>query len=224
LSFSILFAPMSGSAQVAPPRPPPPQGYPPPPQGYGQQPPQGYGQQPPPYYAPPPGAYPQQSLAPAKLRYQDGVAPPAGYHIEEHPRKGLVVAGAVVLGTTYFISATIGLSSSNPDDRWLVVPIFGPFIDMGARGNHSCNTDTVSGNIDCNVFEPVIRFYLAFDGIAQTAGGVLLLTGFLFPKKEFVSDTYYGFHGKGPQIASWTLLPQVTPGSRYGLTLMGELF
>jgi hypothetical protein len=199
LSFSILLGSTSSWAQGAP----PPAQYP--------------------YYPPPPGAYAQQpGAAPVKLRYQDGVAPPAGYHMEEHPRKGLVIGGAVTLGTAYFLSATIGLSSSNPDDRWLLMPVFGPFIDMGARGSHSCGPN--SNAVDCNLFEPIIRFYLAMDGIVQTAGGVLLLSGFLFPKKEFVSDTYYGFVNHGPRLASWTVLPQVTPGSRLGLTLLGEIF
>jgi len=205
LSFSILFASASSWAQGAP--PPPQQGYP--------------GQAPYPYQ--PPGAYAQQQGAPpAKLRYQDGAAPPAGYHVEEHPRKGLVISGAVTLGTAYFLSATIGLSSSNPDDRWLLMPVFGPFVDMGARGSHSCGQN--SSAVDCNLFEPIIRFYLAMDGIVQTAGGVLLLTGFLFQKKEFVSDTYYGLNAPGPRISSLIVLPQVTPASRFGLTLLGEIF
>jgi hypothetical protein len=152
------------------------------------------------------------------------MAPPRGYHLEENPRKGLVVSGAVVLGTTYFLSAMIGISSGNKDDRWLMLPIFGPFFDIAARNEHGCGTGSTASTAACEVFDPVIKFYLAFDGIAQTAGAVLLATGFIFPKKEFVSDTYYGTRTSTPLVANWTVVPQVVPGSRYGLMLRGALF
>src|SRR6266511_1504317 len=162
-----------------------------------------------PYYPPPPGAY--GPVAPP--RFREGVPPPPGYHIEEHPRKGLVIAGSITFGTMYLLSSAIGLSSSNPDDRWLLLPIFGPFVDMAARSNHNCSSTLTADSVECNVFEPIIRYYLALDGIVQTAGGVLLLTGFLFPKKEYVSDSYYGMDARGPRISSWVLTPQFVPGS-----------
>jgi len=210
-SISIGFASAGASAQTPqpyPPQPPPNYPYYPPPQGYA----------PPPGYAPPQGSN-YVPPPPTKIKYQEGMAPPQGYHIEENPRKGLVIAGYVVLGSTYFLSATIGMSSSNPDDRWLLVPVFGPFVDLGARNSHGCS----SGNTTCEVFDPVIKTYLALDGAAQMAGAVLLTTGYLFTKKEFVSDTYYG-RASAPRVATWTVVPQVTPGSRYGLMLRGELF
>ena len=144
---------------------------------------------------------------------------PPGYHLEERPRKGLVIAGAVVFGTTYFLSAAIGMSSKNTDDRWLLVPVFGPFLDLGARGN---NCTTSSSTTACDALETVVRFYLALDGVVQGAGGLLLISGFVFPKKEFVSDTYYG-GVRGPGVAWWTVTPDVS-SSRFGLTLRGGLF
>jgi len=179
--------------------------YPPPPAPYG-----------------PPAAYGQPSFAP-RIKYKEGMAPPAGYHFEESPRKGLVIAGSITLGSTYFISALIGGSSTNRDDRWLLVPVFGPFVDFGERSSRGCLTAN-SPNVDCELFEPVIQTYLILDGIAQTAGGVLLVLGFLLPKKEFVSDAYYGLSSGGPHVASWTVVPQVAPGMRYGVSLVGELF
>jgi hypothetical protein len=216
-SVAVGLGSATASAQAAQPYPQPyQQPYPPPaqqaPYPYYQAPAQGYAPSP---YVPPPSP---------RLKYQEGMAPPHGYHIEENPRRGLVISGFVVLGTTYFLSATIGLSSSNSDDRWLLVPVFGPFVDIGARNEHGCGSTVTASNVTCSVFDPVIKFYLAFDGIAQTAGAVLLMTGYLFPKKEFVSDTYYGVRSSGPRIATWNIVPQVTPGSRYGLMLRGELF
>jgi hypothetical protein len=126
----------------------------------------------------------------------------------------------VVLGTTYFLSAAIGMASKNTDDRWLLVPVFGPFLDLGARGNTTCSSTSSSA---CDALDTVVRFYLAMDGVVQGAGGLLLVSGFLFPKKEFVSDSYYGASDRGPGIAWWTVTPDVT-STRYGLTLRGGLF
>jgi hypothetical protein len=213
-SLSIGLGSAEASAQAAQPYPPP---YPPPPQ-----------QAPYPYYqqTPPPGYAPAPYVPPPapRIKYQEGMAPPHGYHIEENPRRGLVISGYVVLGTTYFLSATIGLSSSNSDDRWLLVPVFGPFIDLGARNQHGCDSNVTASSVTCNVFDPVIKTYLALDGVAQATGALLLTLGYALPKKEFVSDSYYGSRSPGTGIASWTVVPQVTPGSRYGLMLRGELF
>jgi hypothetical protein len=145
---------------------------------------------------------------------------PAGYHLEERPRKGLVIAGSVVLGTTYFLSAAIGMASTNTGDRWLLVPVFGPFLDLGARGSDSCTTSSSART--CDALETVVRFYLALDGVVQGSGALLLISGFVFPKKEFVSDSYYG-RTRGPGVAWWTVTPDVT-SSRVGLTLRGGLF
>jgi hypothetical protein len=171
----------------------------------------------PPNYVPPPQYVPPTYGPSPRIKYVEGMATPPGYHLEENPRKGLVIAGAVVLGTTYALSAMIGAASSNSDDRYLMIPVAGPFFDLAARGNHGCATT------GCDVFDPVIKTYLALDGAAQTAGGILLAMGFIFQKKEFVSDSYYG-RTSSPAVATWTVVPQVAPGSRYGLMLRGALF
>jgi len=211
---SILLASTAASAQTSAPYPTSPTSPPSGPPPY------------PPNYQPPPAApYPGYAPAPvapgARLRYREGVPPPPGYHLEESPRKGLVISGAVVLGATWVLSAAIGSASTNAADRWLFLPVIGPFADLVARGSRSC-TGT-SDTVDCSL-DSVVRFYLAMDGIIQTAGGVLLVLGFAFPKKEYVSDSYYGMNERGPRIQSWTVTPQLGRGSRFGLALTGEIF
>jgi len=41
---------------------------------------------------------------------------------------------------------------------------------------------------------------------------------------EVVSDTYFGPNDGAPRVSSWTVVPQIAPGSRYGFILQGELF
>jgi hypothetical protein len=35
---------------------------------------------------------------------------------------------------------------------------------------------------------------------------------------------YLALNDDAPRVSSWTVLPQMIPGSRYGLTLLGQLF
>jgi len=90
--------------------------------------------------------------------------------------------------------------------------VFGPFLDLGARSSQTCGAS--SSDTEC-VVEPIIRTWLAIDGAMQITGAVLLTTGFVFRKKELVSDTYYGGSGGGPRISWWTVVPDVLPGSHY---------
>src|SRR5262245_29259274 len=122
---------MSARLGAQPPPPPPPQSPPPPPY-----PPPAYA--PPPYSAPgyPPPAYyyPQGAYRPLpyvrrSTEHMDPDDPPPGYHTESRTRSGLVIGGAVMLGITYFISASAaagGLSDRSDNLVPLFVPLAGP--------------------------------------------------------------------------------------------------
>ncbi len=62
---------------------------------------------PPPYGYPPPayGVYPTPLRAPESVPYNGGPVP-AGYHIEERPRRGLIIGGAVTLGVPWVLGIT----------------------------------------------------------------------------------------------------------------------
>lgn len=216
LGLSLVLTSASSWAQQPYPPPPaapgtPPQGYPPPYPGAPYAPPP-YGA--PQYYAPPPQGF-GYVPPPARIPYREGESHP-GYHVEERPIKGLVISGYVVLLVPYGLSAAVGLSSTSDSDRWLLLPIAGPFADIASRSNR-CSDD-----VAC-IFEPLVRITLAMDGIMQTAGGVLLLTGYLLPKKEWVSDQLYT-SGSLPRVTSWSVSPRVFEGSKPGLVLSGEIF
>jgi len=141
-----------------------PQGYPQ--QGYAQPSQQGYAQPPPPAQgypqqgyagqAPPPPqqGYPQQGYAAPAQSY----APPAGYaqpyqtpaqaqlqyRPVRRPSRGLMIAGASILGGAYLVSIAVGsalLDEDEGDDYdscehceeiapWLFLPVAGPFVAM----------------------------------------------------------------------------------------------
>ena len=150
-----------------------------------------------------------------RIPYREGEFHP-GYHIEENPIKGLVISGYVVLLVPYGISLMIGLSTKSDSDRWLLLPVVGPFGDMASRSK-ACSDD-----VGC-FFEPLARIMLVMDGIMQSTGAILLVTGYLFPKKEWVSDHAYT-SGSLPRLTSWRLSPRLFQGSTPGLALTGEIF
>jgi hypothetical protein len=171
----------------------------------------------PPYGAQPPGpSYGYQLPAP-RLRYQPGAPPPPGYHFEQNARKGLLVAGAMSFAVPYVISATVAMVSRNQADRWLLIPVVGP-IGALAEGRGGCNRDddrACAGDILATVG-------IAFDLAAQTAGVTLFTMGFVFPKKEWVSD--YELARGAPRLVCWSIAPRVDGGGRVGLTFGGTIF
>jgi hypothetical protein len=174
----------TGSAVPAPPPgyapypyAPPPPGYAPPP-GY---PPQGYpspyGYPPPPGYAPypyppPPGYYaPQAPPPPREMNYEEGQEIPAGYHVESRVRRGPIIAGSIMFGTTYFVDIIIASESSSKDADWLYLPVVGPW---------SLVSDCNDTNDECT--------FLMMHALTHTMGAALLVYGIAAPKKRLVRD------------------------------------
>jgi hypothetical protein len=154
----------------------PPAGYAPPPAGYAP-PPAGYA--PPPGYAAPPsyGYAARAPEGPATLPYKDGYPIPDGYHPELQMRKGLIIGGAVTFGAMYLIPAAATLTSN---DKSLLVPIAGPFIELG-------HLDFSSGG-ENHGFAQLAAVVLVIDGLAQTAGAAMLLAGLTTRKEVLVRN------------------------------------
>jgi hypothetical protein len=154
-------------------------------------------------------------IRPLVLRYERGSAAPPGYHLEENPRKGLVIAGALTFGVPYLISLTVGGASRHEADRWLLLPVVGPIgtLTYGMRG---CDdTARCAGNI-------LIVVGLAFDLAAQTAGALLFTMGYVLPKRQWVSDD--DVSRRTPPNVAWSILPHLDAAGRMGLTLTGTGF
>jgi hypothetical protein len=155
---------------------------------------------------------------PPRFAAVPGHDPPAGYHLEEHARMGVVLAGDVVLTTSYLLSVAVAASSSNSDDRWMFVPVAGPFLDLGWRGHHGCGPycDNDSNEVITRVFLPML-------GAAQLTGAALLLAGIALPKKEFVRDHDDTVSARAPRLSSWAIVPLVSASQR-GLVFRSEFF
>jgi hypothetical protein len=172
LGLAVVLATVAARAQPAPmARPPPPPATPPV------------------AAAPPATAPPAPTPQPSQWHFGDPV--PAGYHVEDQPRSGLVIAGALVMGIPYFFSAVTALAANeNNETGWLLLPVAGPWITMGRR-SYGCNPDqtnqTTAQGLQC-VADVFAVMGLVFDGVMQAAGGALLLAGELATKPGLVRN------------------------------------
>jgi hypothetical protein len=179
--------------------------------------------QPPPGYAPaapgyapaapgypPPAYYPQPaySTAPAILDYEDGDPVPPGYHKSSHARKGLVIGGSVLFGTTYLLTLSVAGIGQLVNDVYpkgskdfgpLLIPVAGPFVGLAT-------TQPSSGG----------AFGLALLGLMQAGGVAMFIAGFAAPKTRLVRD------GKNPG-PTFAVLPTSFGPSSAGLGLVGSM-
>jgi hypothetical protein len=82
------------------------------------------------------------------------------------PSAAFIASGTIALSLGYGVASVIAISSTYDKDRLLFIPLAGPWIDLGVRP---------PGTTD----EVWARVGLIVDGIAQLAGAVLLVTGFV---------------------------------------------
>ena len=211
-------APPASSSQAAlPPLPPPaaePRAVPPP------------APAPPVPPAPsPPGAYYwpyavgfYDRSPPTELRYVEGRPIPAGYHLETRARKGLVITGAILLGVPYALSASVASSSTADSDRWLWLPVIGPFADLAARGDRCVQSYDLVRCTD----DSAERFFLTLDGIVQAAGTAMLVLGLALPQRLLVRDDA-PFAASSPPRFSWSVAPRSFGRAGAGI-LLGAVY
>jgi hypothetical protein len=134
------------------------------------------------------------TLAPApepqtEMPYESGQPIPAGYHVEERMRRGLVIAGSLTLGIPWVFSATAAVGNDFEDKSgFLMIPALGPWL-MLATGGASDNCSTGTDYSNCTE-KSVERAWLFLDGVTQTAGAILLATGLYYPSKRLIKDNY----------------------------------
>jgi hypothetical protein len=86
-------------------------------------------------------------------------------------------------------------------------------------GTRDCDRDVDELRCTGNI---LIVVGLAFDLAAQTAGAILFTMGYVFPKKQWVSD--YDVGRRTPSTFAWSVLPRVDHAGRVGLTFTGTIF
>ena len=90
-----------------------------------------------------------------------------------YPNRPLLVTGLVVFGASYATSAVIGAMADREDDKKLIYPVAGPWMDLA---NRDCTNNTCSN-------EDLKKGLLIADGVVQGLGALGVLMSFVLPEK-----------------------------------------
>jgi hypothetical protein len=159
---------------------------------------------------------------PSRLPFQEGDPVPPGYRVEHSQSTGLIVGGGAVLGVAYAASVVAAMSDEK-GAGWLWLPVVGPFGSILAQDVHceaaatspespTVVVDATESARECSkkVVSTARRVtILLVDGLAQVAGGSLLVVGLSTRQRELVRDK------------AVLVTPRLVGGS-YGLDFWGQ--
>lgn len=134
---------------------------------------------------------PPVSEQPRELPYYEGEPAPAGYRLVERTRRGWIIAGALTFGIPYAISVSVAAGGRYEDPvGWLLLPIVGPWVAAGRlEDDVDCVDSSSDSSLDTCDDVATQRGLLAFDGLAQAAGAVMIVLGMTSPRQLWVLDS-----------------------------------
>jgi hypothetical protein len=89
-------------------------------------------------------------------------------------------SGLGTFGVGYLAAVVVAATSSHPGDSRLYVPVLGPWLDLGSRG------DCPVSSPGCD-HETINKVLIVGDGVIQAAGVVTMLAGLLHPTRTVVA-------------------------------------
>lgn len=122
------------------------------------------------------------------------------------PDRGLLKGGAWTLGLSYAPALVVGIASPLPEDRYLLAPVAGPWLDFAKRDCPSCTHEGWN------------KALLVTDGLIQGVGALEILGAFLFVERTTVTRTARS-RAKHKPLALH-LVPRFM--GQYSLTAVGE--
>jgi hypothetical protein len=105
------------------------------------------------------------ALVAAPARAED---PHADRVVTSGPDRSLLRSGVWTLGLSYAPALVVGITSSLPEDRYLLAPVAGPWLDLGMRDCDECSHESLN------------KILLVADGIVQGIGALEIAGAFLF--------------------------------------------
>ncbi len=124
--------------------------------------------------------------------------------VESTPSAGLIVGGGLVFGAAYATALVGSLQSEVREDRWLAVPVAGPWVALAQR--QQCGLGARQEGCDR---VPLDQLGLIAAGSFQVFGAALILIGAATTEM------------KPKQTASLQVMPAAGPSS-YGLSAFGH--
>jgi hypothetical protein len=132
--------------------------------------------------------------------------PHADRVVKTGPDPSLLRSGTVTLGLSYVPALVVGVTSPLPEDRYLLAPVAGPWLDLGNRNCNGCEHERLN------------KALLITDGIIQGIGAVQVIGSFLFwETREYSAD----LSGRRHQSFRLRVAPIRVAGG-YGVRASGE--
>jgi hypothetical protein len=97
------------------------------------------------------------------------------------PNVPLLTAGGLTFLGSYVPSFIVAASSDHDGDKWLYLPVAGPFIDLASRG---CDNDIQTGTCGTTAWE---RGALIASGAVQAVGAAMIVGSFFTPSRKVVT-------------------------------------
>jgi len=127
-------------------------------------------------------------------------------HVESRRNTSLLVTGAVILGLSYLPTAYVGLQSGRSEDKVLLAPVIGPFIDLAGRAGCVAPAGAAQMiGVDPCLPETASRIALYISGGLQALGFVIGAFG-LPVKSELVYEKDRATHAKRDK-PTFTVIP-----------------
>jgi hypothetical protein len=123
------------------------------------------------------------------------------------PDRGLLRTGVWTLGLGYVPALVVAIESPLPADRYLFVPVAGPWLDMARRECKGCKSEGLN------------QFLLAADGVVQGVGALEILGSFLFLERTI--ETRPARKSGSKTALNLRFKPSRNAGG-YGLTAIGN--
>jgi hypothetical protein len=103
---------------------------------------------------------------------------PYGGHVERSVAGGAIAGGLASLILSYAPSAFIAATSSLSNDKWLWVPLAGPWVDLATRPSCVPNEAIAAVSpVDPCLPETLAQVALVADGVLQGLGAILTVVG-----------------------------------------------
>lgn len=126
------------------------------------------------------------------------------------PDRGLMRTGIWTLGLSYTPALIVGIASSLPEDRYLLAPVAGPWIDFAKRDCKTCNNETLN------------KVLLATDGVFQGIGALEIVGSFFFIEHAKVTEAASNDTVDKPKSSFSLHVVPTTVGGAYGMAAIGK--
>jgi len=118
-----------------------------------------------------------------------GAVPPAQYHAPMgeqkadvlRPNMPLLATGGLTFLAAYVPSFIVAIGSDHDDDKWLYLPVAGPFIDLASRG---CGDGPQTSTCGTTAWE---RGALIASGAVQTIGAAMMVGSFFTTSRRIAT-------------------------------------